>query len=62
MINQRYVESYQVAIEKNLNHGKPWVCSAYDVDARGIRPEWKGEKICYVYTEYLRRYRNEIST
>lgn len=45
----RDVELLSVAERDGLPHGRSWVCSGYDVDARGISPEREGEMVCYVY-------------
>jgi len=33
----------------NLNSGKSWSCSGFDVDKHSLDPSWEGERICYVY-------------
>ncbi|WP_340615871.1 hypothetical protein [Xenorhabdus entomophaga] len=48
---RRYVASLFMAQLKNLNHGKPWVCTEYDIQLKGASPAWEGELICYVYEE-----------
>ena len=45
----RYIERADVARVNGLNHGKTWIATGYDVDARSIDPSMEGEEICYVY-------------
>lgn len=45
----RRIESLEVAQRSSLSHGNAWVCSAHDVDVKGVSPELEGELICYVY-------------
>lgn len=45
----RYVELLSVAVARNLQHGREWVCSEIDIETKGANPSYEGELICYVY-------------
>jgi hypothetical protein len=45
----RRVELFSVAQRDGLNHGKSWICSAYNCDAQGVDPSFEGQAVCYVY-------------
>jgi len=45
----RRLELLSIAERDGLSHGASWFCTEYHVDAKGAKPEWEGEMICYVY-------------
>lgn len=45
----RRVVTLKHATDNNLNHGKSWTASGYDVDRHQLNPWDEGEKICYIY-------------
>lgn len=48
--SRRYVDTLANADSLKLKHGKSWVCTEYDIECNGVRPEFDGELICYVYS------------
>lgn len=48
---QRKIMGVAYAELQGLNHGCSWICTDYDIEAKGACPSLEGEEICYVYPQ-----------